>query len=414
MPFAFATTSSKCSNAPTANCDPATRQALLTFVIAGGGFAGVELAGALNDYAHGILADYPKLVPRRTSGRPRPLARSHSPRTQRIARPLRAGAHGRARRRLSSEHPHHRCRPGPRGSERWRNSRRNPGMDCRHRAQPFLKPLPLEKDKRGALIVNDSLAVPSHPGLWALGDCAAVVDAKTKKPCPPTAQFALREAQTLAKNIRKHLQGRASQSLSFRFSRRALRRRPPDRLRRINRALRQKIFHALFRTTRLADVARHLSRQTSRSRAQNSRAGGLDCRTLFSARHRADHRAEVARSSVNAQAAIPCKARADYRQLDCAARRLVLRRAGGALLALLHTTHSSRNNLRHPFRTLVRHFFRRDAPPPPAPDSFGAWPSLCSPGSFFPPEYFRFSSATALRSPCCSTPANNFLNWSLS
>src|SRR6201997_4485677 len=37
------------------------RRALLTFVIAGGGFAGIELAGALNDFAHGILADYPNL-----------------------------------------------------------------------------------------------------------------------------------------------------------------------------------------------------------------------------------------------------------------------------------------------------------------------------------------------------------------
>src|SRR6266852_1923398 len=41
--------------------DPDHRRALLTFVIAGGGFAGVELAGALNDFAHGILADYPNL-----------------------------------------------------------------------------------------------------------------------------------------------------------------------------------------------------------------------------------------------------------------------------------------------------------------------------------------------------------------
>jgi NADH dehydrogenase len=44
-------------------CDPAVQSSLLTFVIAGGGFAGVELAGALNDFAHGILADYPKLHP---------------------------------------------------------------------------------------------------------------------------------------------------------------------------------------------------------------------------------------------------------------------------------------------------------------------------------------------------------------
>ena len=39
----------------------AKRQEWLTFVVAGGGFAGVELAGALNDFARGILADYPNL-----------------------------------------------------------------------------------------------------------------------------------------------------------------------------------------------------------------------------------------------------------------------------------------------------------------------------------------------------------------
>jgi NADH:ubiquinone reductase (H+-translocating) len=39
--------------------DESVRRQLLTFVIAGGGFAGVELAGALNDFARGILADYP-------------------------------------------------------------------------------------------------------------------------------------------------------------------------------------------------------------------------------------------------------------------------------------------------------------------------------------------------------------------
>src|SRR5580658_7201769 len=43
--------------------DPSVRRPLLTFVVAGGGFAGVELAGAVNDFAHGIVADYPSLNP---------------------------------------------------------------------------------------------------------------------------------------------------------------------------------------------------------------------------------------------------------------------------------------------------------------------------------------------------------------
>src|SRR5689334_1301645 len=43
--------------------DKTTRQEILTFVVAGGGFAGVELAGALNDFGRGMLADYPSLRP---------------------------------------------------------------------------------------------------------------------------------------------------------------------------------------------------------------------------------------------------------------------------------------------------------------------------------------------------------------
>jgi len=80
---------------------------------------------------------------------------------------------------------------------------------------PLTKSLPLEKDKRGAVIVGATLAVPGYSGVWALGDCAAVVDAKTGQPCPPTAQFALREAAALAKNIRANLQGRPACGFHF-------------------------------------------------------------------------------------------------------------------------------------------------------------------------------------------------------
>src|SRR5208337_31921 len=70
-------------------------------------------------------------------------------------------------------------------------------------------------DKRGALVVDTTLALPGHPGLWALGDCAAVNDGKTGKPCPPTAQFALREAKTLAGNIIAQLERRPGRAFHF-------------------------------------------------------------------------------------------------------------------------------------------------------------------------------------------------------
>jgi NADH dehydrogenase len=63
--------------------------------------------------------------------------------------------------------------------------------------------------------VDTTLALPGHPGLWALGDCAAVNDGKTGKPCPPTAQFALREAKTLAGNIIAQLERRPVRAFHF-------------------------------------------------------------------------------------------------------------------------------------------------------------------------------------------------------
>jgi NADH:ubiquinone reductase (H+-translocating) len=200
--FAFAITSSKCSSAPTAKRTPARRRALLTFVIAGGGFAGVELAGALNDYARGIVVDYPKL---RRDDLSIVLVHSRDRILPELSETL-----GRYAQRKMEE----------RGVTFRLNTRltdAQPGLvtlsDGAIHAEtlvwtagtapnPLTKSLPLAKDKRGALIVDRHLQVQDQPGLWAVGDCAAVVDAKTGQPCPPTAQFALREAQTLAGNIR--------------------------------------------------------------------------------------------------------------------------------------------------------------------------------------------------------------------
>ncbi len=80
---------------------------------------------------------------------------------------------------------------------------------------PLLKSQPFERDKRGAVKVDFTLAVPGCPGVWALGDCAAVNDAKTGKPYPPTAQFAIREAATVARNIAAQLGGRPLKNFHF-------------------------------------------------------------------------------------------------------------------------------------------------------------------------------------------------------
>ena len=54
---------------------------------------------------------------------------------------------------------------------------------------------------RGRLITNEFLEVEGWPGVWALGDCAAVPDSSTGKSSPPTAQHALRQGKVVAGNV---------------------------------------------------------------------------------------------------------------------------------------------------------------------------------------------------------------------
>jgi NADH dehydrogenase len=79
---------------------------------------------------------------------------------------------------------------------------------------PLIHDLPCRLD-RGRIVVDDALAVPGWPGVWALGDCAVVPNARTGKPHPPTAQHALREAKTVATNIVEMMRGRAPMPFDF-------------------------------------------------------------------------------------------------------------------------------------------------------------------------------------------------------
>jgi NADH dehydrogenase len=55
--------------------------------------------------------------------------------------------------------------------------------------------------ERGKIKTNPDMSVGNEKWLWALGDCALVPNDKTGGLCPPTAQFADRQAKVIAKNI---------------------------------------------------------------------------------------------------------------------------------------------------------------------------------------------------------------------
>jgi NADH dehydrogenase len=191
------------------------RRRLLTFVIAGGGFAGVELAGALNDFGRGILADYPNLRPEDFT-----VVLVHS--RDRILPELSESLGRYAQEKMAARGVIFRLnarltnfQPGVVVLSDGEISAETLVWTAGTSPNPLLRNLPIERDKRGAVIVETTLAIKDHPGVWALGDCAAVVDGVTGKPCPPTAQFAIREAPVLAKNIRASLEGGPLQPFHF-------------------------------------------------------------------------------------------------------------------------------------------------------------------------------------------------------
>lgn len=195
--------------------DVSRRAPLLTFVIAGGGFAGVELAGALNDFARGIVADYPNLSPGELNillvhARDRILPELSESLARYAQEKMEArGVKFRLNTRLTDAHP------GVVVASDGEIPSQTLVWTAGTAPNPLLKSAPFAQDKRGAVKVDGTLAVPGYAGVWALGDCAAATDSKNGKPCPPTAQFAIRQAATVAKNIASQLRGRPLRDFHF-------------------------------------------------------------------------------------------------------------------------------------------------------------------------------------------------------
>jgi len=199
-----------------ANSNSADRQALLTFVVAGGGFAGVETVAAVNDFVREALPFYPNL---RESMLRVILAHSGSVILPELGEDL--GRHTQkvlARRRV-------RILLNTRVKSVTENkvflAYRAP-IPCSTLVwtagtvpSPLISPLPCAKE-RGRIVVNHFLQVSDWPDVWAVGDCAFVPDIRNPgKAHPPTAQHAIREGRVVAQNIAAALLGRPLKSFSF-------------------------------------------------------------------------------------------------------------------------------------------------------------------------------------------------------
>ena len=79
---------------------------------------------------------------------------------------------------------------------------------------PIVADLPVEKDKRGHIVVDGTMRCKSHPEVWAIGDCAFIPGPEGKS-YPPLAQHALREAKVLARNVFAVLNGQQPQPFIY-------------------------------------------------------------------------------------------------------------------------------------------------------------------------------------------------------
>ena len=182
--------------------DPEKKRALLTFVVAGAGYTGVEVAAEINDFMREAARSYRHVEPHEIKvillqGRSRILPELSEELASFCHRLLeRRGTEVRLNTRIASATPE--------------SAILSDGATIPTRmlvaaigAAPnrLLDKLPYPRDLKGRLVVDETLSAPGYPGVWALGDCAAVPDLRAGGTCPPTAQYALKEARHVAGNI---------------------------------------------------------------------------------------------------------------------------------------------------------------------------------------------------------------------
>jgi NADH:quinone reductase (non-electrogenic) len=199
-----------------AECSAGSRQPLMTFVVAGGGFAGVETLGGINDFVREALRFYPNLREdnlRMVLVTPDPL----------ILPELGPKLGAYAQRKLAARGVEIITGVKVRGVENdlveLTDGQRIQASTLIWTAgtapNPLLAALPVPK-RGGRVLVNEYLEVPDRPGVWALGDCALVPDPRAGSFHPPTAQHALREGRTVARNVVAAVLGGSKRP--FRFS----------------------------------------------------------------------------------------------------------------------------------------------------------------------------------------------------
>lgn len=195
--------------------DAAELQALLTFVVVGGGPTGVELAGALAEIGRYTLArDFRAIhptsarivlvegMPRLLSGLPADLAARAQVRLRQLGVEVRTGAMVTA--------------VGPEGVrvEDEAIPARTVLWAAGVAASPLGRALGVPVDRAGRVVVAPDLTVPGHPEVYVIGDLASFTHGG--RPLPGVAQVAIQQGRAAAENVWRSVQGLPRRPFSYR------------------------------------------------------------------------------------------------------------------------------------------------------------------------------------------------------
>jgi NADH:ubiquinone reductase (H+-translocating) len=200
-----------------ASSDPEHRQQLLSIAVIGGGFSGVEIAGHLFDLMTSALNQYPQLagmkpqlVVLQRGGRVLPELEHESLSTFALRKMRERGIEVRlnaAVKEITED------AVVLEGGERVRAGLVISTVGTSPHAWLLQSGLPVE---RGRVKTDADMRVTGTKNIWALGDCAIVPNAQTGKPSSATAQFALRQARQMARNIGRACKGEATKPFRYR------------------------------------------------------------------------------------------------------------------------------------------------------------------------------------------------------
>ncbi len=197
--------------------DAAKKREMLTFVVAGGGITGVEVVAEINDFVKEASKYYPHVITEEVRvillhGNSRILPELNEKLANFSHRLLeRRGIEIRLNIRINGA-----TAETAMLSDGSTIAIRTMVAAVGSSPNRLLDSIPSERDRRGGLIVDETLAVPGQKRIWAVGDVASVPDVLEGGTAPPTAQYALREAKQAAKNILATIRGNSPRRFAYR------------------------------------------------------------------------------------------------------------------------------------------------------------------------------------------------------